>query len=111
MVKATGAGPEPIPYKALNVDNLADAIEFCLEPAVAAVARRIADRINQENGVRAAVNSFHAHLPRQDMECDLIPGEPAVWKFKKGRRVVKMSKMAAFMLRDQGRLQEKHLKR
>ncbi|CAG7921989.1 unnamed protein product [Penicillium olsonii] len=111
MVKATGAGPEPIPYKALNVESLADAIEFCLEPGVAAVARRIGDQINRENGVRAAVNSFHAHLPRQDMECDLIPGEPAVWKFKKGRRVVKISKMAALMLRDRGRLQEKHLKR
>ncbi|CAG8384820.1 unnamed protein product [Penicillium salamii] len=111
MVKATGAGPEPIPYKALTTEKLVDAITFCLEPTTAAVARRIGDQINQENGVRAAVNSFHAHLPRRDMECDLIPGEPAVWKFKKGRRIVKLSKIAAFKLKDQGRLQAKHLQR
>ncbi|CAG8067607.1 unnamed protein product [Penicillium salamii] len=111
MIKATGAGPEPIPYKGLTTEKLVNAIAFCLEPTTAAVARRIGDQINRENGVRAAVNSFHAHLPRRDMQCDLIPGEPAVWKFKKGRRIVKMSKIAAFTLKAQGRLQEKHLQR
>ncbi|KAJ5573899.1 uncharacterized protein N7459_008326 [Penicillium hispanicum] len=111
MIALTGAGPQPIPYKDLTADRLASAITFCLAPETASAAREIAGQINQENGVRAAVASFHAHLPRQKMECDLIPGEPAVWKVKKGRHIIKLSKMAALMLKNQGRLQEKHLER
>ncbi|KAJ5546567.1 hypothetical protein N7494_004152 [Penicillium frequentans] len=111
MIAAAGAGLEPIPHKRLTVERLADAITYCLTPGAAAAAQVMADRINQEDGVRAAVKSFHAHLPRRDMECDLVPGEPAVWKFKKGRRIVKLSKLAAMVLRNRGCLQEKHLQR
>lgn len=111
MIAAAGAGLEPIPYKSLTAEKLADAIRYSLTPEAAFVAQKMAARINQEDGVRAAVKSFHAHLPRRDMECDLVPGEPAVWKFKKGRRIVKISKMAALTLRNQGRLQEKFLQR
>lgn len=111
MIAAAGAGLEPIPHKRLTVERLADAITYCLTPEAAAAAQVMADRINQEDGVRAAVKSFHAHLPRRDMECDLVPGEPAVWKFKQGRRIVKLSKIAAMVLRNRGCLQEKHLQR
>ncbi|KAJ6006146.1 hypothetical protein N7451_004090 [Penicillium sp. IBT 35674x] len=111
MIAAAGAGLEPIPHKSLTVEKLVDAITYCLTPEAASVAQTMADRINQEDGVRAAVKSFHAHLPRRDIECDLVPGEPAVWQFKKGRRIVKLSKVAALTLRNQGRLQEKHLQR
>ncbi|OGM48486.1 putative sterol glucosyltransferase [Aspergillus bombycis] len=111
MIAAAGAGPEPIPHKNLTAQKLADAITYCLTPQAVAVARDIADRIRQECGVRAAVNSFHAHLPRRKMQCDLIPSEPAVWYFKTGRRTVKLSKVAAWTLKHQGRIQGKHLKR
>ncbi|KAF5856518.1 UDP-Glycosyltransferase [Aspergillus alliaceus] len=110
MIAAAGAGPEPIPYKALTAQNLADAITYCLTPQATAVAKTIADRMRQECGVRAAVDSFHAHLPRHKMPCDIIPSEPAVWHFKKGKRAVKLSKVSAWILKHQGRLQEKHLK-
>jgi hypothetical protein len=93
------------------VENLTNAIQVCLAPETAVVARTIAAKINQEDGVRAAVDSFHARLPYRNMECDLIKGEPAAWKFKKGRRVIKMSKLAAMTLKNHGYLQEKHLKR
>jgi len=111
MIAAAGAGLEPIPHKSLTAEKLADAITYCLTPEAASVAQTMANRINQEDGVRAAVKSFYAHLPRRDMECDLLPGEPAVWKFKMGRRIVKLSKVAAMTLRNQGHLQEKHLQR
>lgn len=109
MIAAAGAGLEPIPHKSLTAESLANAITYCLTPEAASIAQNMADKINQEDGVRAAVKSFHARLPRRDIECDLVPGEPAVWKFRKGRRIVKLSKIAALTLRSQGRLQEKHL--
>ncbi|KAF7587318.1 UDP-Glycosyltransferase [Aspergillus hancockii] len=111
MIAAAGAGPDPIPHKSLTARKLADAINYCLTPEAADGARAIADSMHLECGVRAAVDSFHAHLPRHKMQCDLVPGEPAVWKFKKGKQIVKLSKIAAWALKSQGRLQEKHLKR
>ncbi|ESU10545.1 hypothetical protein FGSG_12581, partial [Fusarium graminearum PH-1] len=38
MVHAGGAGPDPIPFKALNNSNLAEAILFCLTPEASAAA-------------------------------------------------------------------------
>lgn len=110
MVATAGAGLDPIPHKSLTAQKLADAISYSLTPQAIAVAQFIADQINQESGVRAAVDSFHAHLPRTKMQCDLIPGEVAVWKLKKGKHILKLSNTAALILKRQGRFQEKHLK-
>lgn len=111
MVAAIGAGPKPIPYKALTVRNLTDAITYGLTPHAANVARDIAKQMKQECGVRAAVDSFHAHLPRDTIQCDLVPYQPAVWKFKKGKETLTISKVAAWTLIHHGRLQQKHFKR
>jgi hypothetical protein len=45
------------------------------------------------------------------MKCDLIPGEVAVWKLKKGKRIFKLSNSAALILKSEGRFQKKHLRR
>lgn len=111
MVAAAGAGPKPIPHKTLTASKLADAITYSLSPHVATGARNIAEKIRKESGVRAAVDSFHAHLPRRKMQCDIIPGHPAVWEFRKGKQTVSLSKAAAGILIHRGRLQAKHLKR
>lgn len=110
MVATAGAGLEPIPYKSLTAQKLAEAISYSLTPQAIAVAQSIAGQISQESGVRAAVDSFHAHLPQTQMQCDLIPGEVAVWKLKKGKRTLKLSNTAALVLKRQGRFQENHLR-
>lgn len=111
MVSATGAGPEPIPCKALTAQKLADAILYCLSPQATLRAQVIAERMHRENGVQRAVQSFHAHLPQKKMRCDLLLKEPAVWKIRKGKRVMKISKKAAGILKNEGHVQEKDLKR
>lgn len=78
MVSASGAGPGHIPYKTLTSQKLADAIRYCLSPQAALNAQAIADKMRQEQGVQNAVKSFHAHLPRHKMRCDLLQNEPAV---------------------------------
>ncbi|CAG1959358.1 unnamed protein product, partial [Fusarium graminearum] len=78
MVHAGGAGPDPIPFKALNNSNLAEAILF--------------------SGVRRAVASFHANLPLDDMRCDLLPNRSAAWLYDKKGKKIKLSKMAAEIL-------------
>ncbi|KAF5531591.1 sterol 3-beta-glucosyltransferase [Fusarium napiforme] len=110
MVHAGGAGPAPIPFKALDSDNLAEAIRFCLTPEASASARQIADKMSSEAGVRRAVASFHANLPLNDMRCDLLPNVPAVWVYEKKGNHIKLSKMAAEMLVQEGKVSWKDLK-
>ncbi|KAL0258902.1 hypothetical protein SLS55_006406 [Diplodia seriata] len=109
MVAANGAGPEPIPYRRLNPENLAEAIEFCLTQQALINAQQIADQMKQESGVKAAVQSFYTHLPK-DLACDVMPDRPAVWKLKEGKTRIKLSKEAAVILSDKGKLSRKNLK-
>ncbi|CAF3454368.1 unnamed protein product [Fusarium graminearum] len=111
MVHAAGAGPMPIPQKILNSQNLSQAIRDCLTPGALAAARGMAEKMRQENGVRQAVNSFHANLPLDKMRCDIIPGLPAAWSYKLGSQQLKLSKAAAEILTDSGRVKWVDLKR
>ncbi|QPC60681.1 hypothetical protein HYE67_002912 [Fusarium culmorum] len=111
MVHAAGAGPMPIPQKTLNSQNLGQAIRDCLTPAALAAARGMAEKMRQENGVRQAVNSFHANLPLDKMRCDVISGLPAAWSYKMGSRHLKLSKAAAEILTDSHRVKWGDLKR
>ncbi|KAJ8124431.1 hypothetical protein O1611_g9210 [Lasiodiplodia mahajangana] len=98
MIAAAGAGPKPIPYKALTCSNLAEALRFCLREEVATAARCIAMNMSREDGVRQAVNSFYANLPVQNLYCDLLPDHPAVWGFQRKGRRYKVSGVAAEVL-------------
>ncbi|KAM0490255.1 hypothetical protein ACHAP8_011729 [Fusarium lateritium] len=110
MVNAGGAGPAPIPFKSLNKDNLADAIRYCLTPEASASARKIADKMSREAGVRRAVASFHANLPLNNMRCDMIPNQAASWTFKKNGKTLKLSKIAAEILVENNKISWKNLK-
>lgn len=69
-------------------------------------------KMNQESGVRRAVQAFHAHLPIADLPCDILDDRPAVWTYKlKGRKGkhVKLSGMAAEILIDHLKVDPKKL--
>lgn len=111
MVATAGAGPHPIPHASLTPENLAAAIQFCLTPSAAAAAHDISLKMRSESGVEAAVASFHANLPPiERMQCDIMPDQPAVWKYKKGKKVVKLSKAAGEVLVSAGKIDGKNLK-
>ncbi|KAJ7176591.1 UDP-glucose,sterol transferase [Mycena filopes] len=96
MVAACGAGPQPISHRALDAENLAQAIKFCLSPAAAEAAQTLADKMRaEESGVKAAVASFHAHLPLKLLQCDIFLDRPATWVLKQGKRKLHLSKPAA----------------
>ncbi|KAF7359127.1 Sterol 3-beta-glucosyltransferase UGT80A2 [Mycena sanguinolenta] len=79
MIHKAGAGPEPIPHKKLNVENLRGGLKFVVSPAAKNAAKRLAELINREDGVRGGVDSFYRHLPLLNMRCDLDPSRLAVW--------------------------------
>ncbi|KAM0554892.1 hypothetical protein ACHAPJ_006627 [Fusarium lateritium] len=98
MVANAGAGHKPIPHTQLSVDNLSEAINYCLTDEAAHAAASIAAKMESEQGVRAAVQSFHKHLPLEGIMCDLIPSEPAVWLYSKSKKSIKLSRLAAEIL-------------
>ncbi|KAJ7472257.1 hypothetical protein B0H11DRAFT_2038236 [Mycena galericulata] len=110
MVAAAGAGPKPIPHKALNASNLAEAISFCLTPEATAAARTIADKMRSESGVKTAVDCFHANLPLERLPCDILPNRPAAWTIKKGKGKIRLSKLAAEVLVQNSHVDRKALK-
>ncbi|XP_027357141.1 sterol 3-beta-glucosyltransferase UGT80B1-like isoform X1 [Abrus precatorius] len=58
-----GLGPAPIPISQLSLEKLTNAIKFMLQPEVKSRAMEIAKLIENEDGVTAAVDAFHRHLP------------------------------------------------
>jgi len=110
MVANSGAGPVPLPPRKMTAAALAEAIQFLMREETSAAARVIARRMQNEQGVQAAVDSFHRQLPREKMQCDLIPDQPAVWTLKAGRKSVKVSKLAAEVLISQWSKMRKELK-
>ncbi|CAN9325860.1 unnamed protein product [Alternaria alternata] len=87
MVAAAGAGPMPIPQRDITAESLSQAIRFCLSPEAASAAAVIAQKMQSERGVEAAVMSFHRNLPIRDMSCDVLPHLPATFGFhKKGQK-------------------------
>ncbi|GAV66125.1 UDPGT domain-containing protein/Glyco_transf_28 domain-containing protein [Cephalotus follicularis] len=62
-VHQIGLGPTPIPISQLSVENLSSAIRFMLQPEVRLQAMELAKLIENEDGVAAAVDAFHRHLP------------------------------------------------
>ena len=98
MVSTAGAGPDPIPYKQLKVAALGQAVRFCLTPEAVRSAQGIAAKMRQDDGVKTAVASFHRNLPQDLVECDLLPEFPACWRYRLGKKRLRLSKIAAEIL-------------
>lgn len=100
IVSRAGAGPDPIPWKRLTAENLADAIRFALKEGTREKAAEIGADMRQEEGVRNAVCSFYGHLDEEALRCSLCPGRPAVWWVKQSH--IKLSAFAATVLVETG---------
>ncbi|WWC93206.1 hypothetical protein V866_000039 [Kwoniella sp. B9012] len=79
QIHARSAGPLPIPYKHLNVENLTEAILFVLTPRAQVAAAEMGRQIRAETGEKRGVDSFHKHLPLLNMRCDVDPTRVAIW--------------------------------
>ena len=106
MVARSGAGAkEPIPYKKLTAEKLAQGIKECLRPEAKTKAQEIAKSIEKEgDGAQNAVDAFHQALPltgEDSMRCDIFPDQVAVWYVT--RTGTKLSALAAELLIDMKR--------
>ncbi|KAL8949820.1 MAG: hypothetical protein Q9222_004107 [Ikaeria aurantiellina] len=108
MIAKAGAGAkEPIPYKHLNADRLAEGIKECLSPEAKANAEKLARDIEKEgDGAKNAVESFHRQLPlhgKNSMRCSMIPERVAVWEIKQAH-LLQLSALAAELLAEKKKL-------
>ena len=99
VVAAAGAGAKPIPQKQFTVERLTEALRFALSPDVGRAAVALARQMKQEDGVRAAVESFHRWLPLEKMQCQIDPSQAARWLLEvDGKHHIRLSDKAASIL-------------
>lgn len=112
MVSKSNAGPEPIPYKKLDAEKLAEGIKYCLTDEAKEAAQKIAKSIEEEgDGAANAVRAFHNHLNLKGphkMRCSILPDRIAAWKVKD--TAIRLSPLAADILMDAGLLSGKKLR-
>lgn len=101
MVARAGAGPEPVPFKEMTADSLAESITTALQQDIQQGAQEMAKTIAAENGAQDTVSDFLERLVSEDqLQCDLCPDRLATWLHKKtGAR---LSGFAASCLADKG---------
>ncbi|KAK3670603.1 hypothetical protein LTR78_009571 [Recurvomyces mirabilis] len=108
MVARAGAGPEPIPHRRLTSRNLADAINFCLQPETLERAKSMANNIATERGSEIGAQSFHQYLEVDRIRCTLAPLRAAAWRIR--RTNMRLSAFAACTLANAGLLDFRDLK-
>ncbi|KAF9774102.1 hypothetical protein IL306_007935 [Fusarium sp. DS 682] len=112
MVSNANVGPEPVPYKHLDAEKLAEGIEFCLTDKARDAAGEIAKRIAEEgDGAVNAVKEFHRQLNLRSpsiLRCSLLKDRTAVWELKNTN--IKLGALAADILVDNGLLTWKRLR-
>lgn len=108
MISRAKAGPDPIPYKNLTAEKLAEAIKFCLRPETARQAKIYGEKIREEKGTDVGGQSFHNHLDIDSLRCSIAPSHTAVWRVKRSK--VQLSALAAAVLVAEGHLKYSDLK-
>ncbi|KAI0186151.1 hypothetical protein EV127DRAFT_346876 [Xylaria flabelliformis] len=108
MVARAGAGPDPIPYKKLTAEGLAEAIRIALKPETQQKAKELGERIREEKGADLGAQSFHKHLNVDTLRCALAPSRVAVWRVR--RTKTHLSALAAATLVNSGYLRYSDLK-
>lgn len=100
MIHRAGAGPEPVPYKTLTEEKLAESIKRALQPDIQAAVMKMSAKIAGENGAEDAAASFSHSIQYNSMRCLLRPQDVAVWRVKKTN--IRLGYLAASTLTDNG---------
>jgi sterol 3beta-glucosyltransferase len=108
MIFKAGAGPEPVPFKSMTEEILAQSIIRALEPDIQTSVKAMSEKIASEHGAENAATSFHQMLNYDSMRCLMKPDLIAVWRLKKSN--VRLSGLAAATLVDNGHMRLRDLK-
>ena len=110
MVAAAGAGTHPIHHSSLTAEKLTDAIKFCLQPTALSSAQNIAAAMSAEHGVQKAVEFFHANLPIETLQCEIMDDRPATWLYSNRGTKIRLCTFVAQILIEGRRIKSKDLR-
>ena len=108
MIHKAGAGPEPVPFKKMTEETLADSITIALGDDVQAAVKQMSENIKSEDGAEDAANSFHSLVNMDSMRCLILPERIATWWVKNTN--IRLSTLASSVLLDNGIISLAHLK-
>ena len=108
MIYRAHAGPEPVPYKNLTEENLADSITKALQPDIQTSVKTMSEKIAGEHGSEDAAAAFNNSVGYDSMRCLICPEKVAVWRVKKTN--LRLSSLAATVLSDYGILTLREVK-
>lgn len=100
MIYKAGAGPEPVPFKKMTEETLADSITIALGVDIQTAVQEMSKKIDNENGAEEAALSFHNIINMDSMRCLILPDRVATWRIKNTN--IRLSTLAAAVLIDQG---------
>ncbi|KAJ5159510.1 uncharacterized protein N7482_006514 [Penicillium canariense] len=102
MIYRAGAGPEPVPYKKLTAEILAENISKALGSDIERAVGEMSAKIAQENGAVDTAMAFHKSLDLDAMSCQLCPSKVAICRVR--RTKLRLSALAAATLVEHGHL-------
>lgn len=108
MVYRAGAGPEPVPFKRLTSDRLAESIKAALLPEVQGKAHELSEKIKGEEGPKNAAEAFHNTPQMKYVGCFILPDRVAVWRVR--RTNIQISSLVAAVLVTRNMVKPQQLK-
>ncbi|TAQ83705.1 hypothetical protein B7494_g7975 [Chlorociboria aeruginascens] len=109
MVYRAGAGPEPIPFKKMTGETLANSIKTALGPEVSTAAKAMEAKISGEDpGASQAAMYFDKAADMDSLRCHLFPDRVAVWRVRKTN--LRLSGLAAATLLNKNAIKIQQLK-
>lgn len=100
MIYRAGAGPEPVPFRSLTEEGLAESIKKALDPDIQASVKEMSTKISNESGSEDAAAAFSNSLDYDKMRCLICPEQVAIWRVKKTN--VRLGPLAAATLAGNG---------
>jgi UDP:flavonoid glycosyltransferase YjiC (YdhE family) len=98
MVWRAGAGPQPVPFKQMTADTLAQSIRTAQRPDVKNAVNQMRAKIAAEDGALQTVLNFHDKLDIDRMRCQVCPDQLAIWDVKLRRKTYQLSNRAVAVL-------------
>nr|XP_031860359.1 uncharacterized protein CI109_004247 [Kwoniella shandongensis]KAA5527431.1 hypothetical protein CI109_004247 [Kwoniella shandongensis] len=97
-----GVASRPIPIDLVSIEQISSVLDEVYSPSVREAARSISNHLRSENGGEEAVKSIHRHLPLQNMRCDIVPSQVALWYHPEYS--LRLSGVAAAVLSEAGKV-------
>ncbi|KAL3958974.1 hypothetical protein ACCO45_007136 [Purpureocillium lilacinum] len=108
MIARAKAGPDPVAYKDLTAEKLAEAIKFCLRPETLEQAKELGEKIREERGTEVGVGASMPIWTWTRCGVRWHPSRAAAWRVR--RTKFRLSPLAAAVLVDEGLLQYSDVK-